>query len=142
MDSRNRVRPALWVITAMFVMLGLALLGSRVGVAQESSPEASPEASPAATPGAGDNEVTVESYDIYFEPEELSIPADTDVTVKLPNKGVTLHNFSIDELDIDVDIEPGAEEETIINAPAGEYEYYCNVPGHKPAGMLGTLTVE
>ena len=142
MDSRNRVRPALWVITAMVVMLGLALLGSRVGVAQESSPEASPEASPAATPAAGDNEVTVESYDIYFEPEELSIPADTDVTVKLPNKGVTLHNFSIDELDIDVDIEPGAEEETIINAPAGEYEYYCNVPGHKPAGMLGTLTVE
>ena len=24
----------------------------------------------------------------------------------------------------------------------GTYEYYCNVPGHKQAGMVGTLTVE
>jgi plastocyanin len=96
---------------------------------------------PAAGSGGGET-VTVESYDIYFEPSELSIPADTDVTVSLPNEGVTLHNFSIDELGIDVDIDPGATEETVINAPAGTYEFYCNVPGHKPAGMVGTLTVQ
>jgi uncharacterized cupredoxin-like copper-binding protein len=96
-----------------------------------------------AAAGAGAGEaVTVESYDIYFEPSALSIPADTDVTVSLPNDGVTLHNFSIDELGISVDIAPGATEETVINAPAGTYEYYCNVPGHKPAGMVGTLTVQ
>ena len=94
-----------------------------------------------AAAGAGEA-LEVESYDIYFEPDQLSIPADTDVTVSLPNAGVTLHNFSIDELGISVDIAPGATEETVINAPAGEYEYYCNVPGHKPAGMVGTLTVE
>ena len=107
----------------------------------------------AATPAAGGEEqaaagegaaeaVTVESYDIYFEPDELTIPADTDVPVQLPNVGVALHNFSVDELGISVDIAPGATEETVINAPAGEYEFYCNVPGHKEAGMLGELTVE
>ena len=62
--------------------------------------------------------------------------------MQLPNVGAALHNFSIDELGISVDIAPGATEETVITAPAGEYEYYCNVPGHKPAGMLGTLTVQ
>ena len=51
------------------------------------------------------------------------------------------HNFSIDALGIDVDIAPGATEQVVINAPAGEYEYYCNVPGHKEAGMVGTLIV-
>ena len=112
---------------------------------------ATPE-SAGATPAAGgevqaggqgaSEALVVESYDIYFEPEELSIPADSDVTVQLPNVGAALHNFSIDELGIDVDIAPGATEETVINAPAGEYEFYCNVPGHKAAGMLGTLTVE
>jgi uncharacterized cupredoxin-like copper-binding protein len=86
--------------------------------------------------------VEVASFDIYFEPEEVAIPANTDVTFTLPNEGVTLHNFAIDELGIDVDIEPGATEEVVINAPAGIYEYYCNVPGHKAAGMAGTLTVE
>ena len=49
----------------------------------------------------------------------MSIPAETDVTVQLPNEGVTPHNFSIDELGISVDIAPGASEETVINAPAG-----------------------
>jgi plastocyanin len=112
---------------------------------------ATPE-SAGATPAAGDEEqasagqgsgeaVEVEAYDIYFEPKALSIPADTDVTVRIPNEGVTLHNFSIDELGIDVDIAPGAAEEVVIKAPAGEYEFYCNVPGHKEAGMVGTLTV-
>jgi len=91
--------------------------------------------------GAAAKAVEVVSFDIYFEPAEFSIPADTDVTVLLPNDGVTLHNFSIDELGISVDIDPGATQETVINAPAGEYEYYCNVPGHKQAGMVGTLTV-
>jgi plastocyanin len=105
------------------------------------TPAAGGEEQAAAGEGAGEA-LVVESYDIYFEPDELSIPADTEVTVQLPNDGAALHNFSIDELGIDVDIAPGATEETVINAPAGEYEYYCNVPGHKPAGMFGTLTVE
>ena len=39
-----------------------------------------------------------------------------------------------------MDIAPGATEEVVINAPPGEYEYSCNVPGHKEAGMVGTLT--
>ena len=157
--------PLVVVIAVLTALLGFSLLDAPSGVAQDASPEASPtgcpegtpeaspEASPAtdaqgtpcpeATPGAGGGEsVEVESYDIYFEPEELTIPADTDVTVELPNDGVTLHNFSIDELGIDVDIDPGATAETVINAPAGEYEYYCNVPGHKAAGMVGTLIVE
>ncbi len=103
-------------------------------------PAAGAEEQAAAGAGAGEA-VDVVSLDIFFEPSELSIPADTEVTVRLPNQGVTPHNFSIDELGIDVDIAPGATEETVINAPAGEYEYYCNVPGHKQAGMVGTLTV-
>jgi uncharacterized cupredoxin-like copper-binding protein len=93
-----------------------------------------------AAAGAGEA-VEVVSHDIFFEPDALSIPADSDVTVRLPNEGVTAHNFSIDELGISVDIAPGATEETLINAPAGSYEFYCNVPGHKQAGMVGTLTV-
>jgi uncharacterized cupredoxin-like copper-binding protein/mono/diheme cytochrome c family protein len=102
----------------------------------EAADEAAGEAPDAAT------SQNVTSFDIYFEPTEVTIPADTDVPFTLPNDGVTLHNFSIDELGIDVDIAPGATEEVVINAPAGTYEYYCNVPGHKAAGMVGTLIVE
>jgi uncharacterized cupredoxin-like copper-binding protein len=129
-------------------------VGDRLLIADEivvDATAATPE-SAGATPAAGGEEqatgqgagktVEVDAHDIYFEPKEVSIPADTDVTVRVPNKGVTLHNFSIDELHIDVDIAPGATEEVVINAPAGQYEFYCNVPGHKQAGMVGTLTVQ
>jgi uncharacterized cupredoxin-like copper-binding protein len=86
--------------------------------------------------------VTVTSFDIYFEPKEISIPAGTDVTFTLPNDGAAMHNFSIDELDVSIDQAPGSVEEAVINAPPGTHEFYCNVPGHKEAGMIGTLVVE
>ena len=88
---------------------------------------------------AASNQFTVESYDIYFVPTEIEVPSDTEITILLPNLGAAAHNFSIDALDISVDIAPGATEEITFTAPEGEYEYYCNVPGHKEAGMVGTL---
>ncbi len=91
---------------------------------------------------AGEAAFEVVSLDIRFEPVELTIPADTDVTISLPNEGAAPHNFAIDELEIDIDQAPGALESVVINAPAGTYEYYCNVPGHREAGMVGTLIVE
>lgn len=100
---------------------------------------ASPEAA-----GGGEEaaqEVTVTMHDIYFDPAELSIPANTPVKVVLPNEGAAVHDFSIDALGISVTVNPGETGEVVINAPAGEYEYYCNIPGHKDAGMVGKLTV-
>jgi uncharacterized cupredoxin-like copper-binding protein len=124
----------------------LTVTGAGAVTASAPAEEAAPAAddAPAAEEGAGAasaEPVTVASYDIYFEPKEFSLPADTDVTVLLPNEGVTLHDFTIDELGIAVSIEPGQTQEVVINAPAGTYEYYCSVPGHKAAGMVGTLTV-
>jgi uncharacterized cupredoxin-like copper-binding protein len=116
------------------------------GVPNEPRIEATPEVAQETGSGNGataSQEITVTSYDIYFDPKEVTIPADTDVRFLLPNQGAAPHNFAIDELGISVDQAPGVlDYETVINAPAGEYEYYCNVPGHKEAGMVGTLTAE
>ena len=80
--------------------------------------------------------------DIAFEPNQLSLPADTPTTVALTNQGAALHNFTIDELGLSVDVEAGASGQAEINDPAGTYTFYCNVPGHREAGMEGTLTVK
>jgi Cu-Zn family superoxide dismutase len=103
---------------------------------------ATPDAGASADAGAAEP-ITVAAGDIFFDPKEITIPADTDVTVVITNGGAALHDFVIDELGIDAgDIPPGETVEVVINAPAGEYEYYCSVPGHKAAGMWGTLVVE
>lgn len=125
----------------------VAIIG-RAGFAQDGTPAAgtpgaSPEASPSASPVAGEGDVTVVMIDIAFEPKEFTITADTDVVVFLPNEGVLEHNFTIEELGIASETIPGGESTSVtINAPAGTYEYYCSVPGHREAGMVGTLTVE
>ncbi|MFL5759588.1 MAG: PQQ-dependent sugar dehydrogenase [Thermomicrobiales bacterium] len=111
---------------------------------EEATPAASTPETGAATPAAsaGGSAQTVTMVDIAFQPKDLTIPANTDVTVDLPNNGASLHNFSIDELNISVDVQPGQTGSVTINAPAGTYQFYCNVPGHKEAGMVGTLTVQ
>lgn len=106
---------------------------------EESAPPAEEEGQ---EDGGAQEAVEVEAVDIDFNPNEFTIAADTDVTVTIINNGEQLHTFTIDELDINVEIDPGATEEVTINAEAGEYVYYCTVPGHREAGQEGTMTVE
>ncbi|MEA2529691.1 MAG: hypothetical protein QOG89_1335, partial [Thermomicrobiales bacterium] len=81
--------------------------------------------------------------DIAFSPKEITIPANTDVVVNLVNKGVTVHSFDIDALNVHSGQYTGGQTGTVtINAAPGEYEYYCAIPGHKPAGMVGKLIVQ
>lgn len=117
------------------------------GAGATATAEAAAGGSPVAeAPAGGDTaaaqEVTITMHDIYFDPAEMTIPANTPVKVLIPNEGAAVHDFSIDALGISVTVNPGETGEVVINAPAGEYEYYCNIPGHKDAGMVGKLIVE
>jgi plastocyanin len=117
------------------------------GTPAATAPDATPDA--CATPGAGAAEVTIQMVDIAFVPNEVTIPADTDIVVHLPNAGTAPHNFSVNDknnpdvpnLGIDVDAGPGQSATITINAPAGDYYFFCDIPGHEPAGMFGTLRV-
>ena len=110
---------------------------------QEAAPDEGEEADDRA---AGDEatveSVTVEAIDIDFNPNQFSIPANTDAPVTLTNNGAILHTFTIDELGINEELDPGETREITINAEAGDYVYYCTVPGHRQAGQEGTMTVE
>ena len=85
---------------------------------------------------------TVASKDILFEPKEITVPSDVPIRLDLPNQGAIAHNFSIDALGVDFDLPVGASESWEDPIPAGTYEYYCNVPGHKEGGMVGTLIAQ
>lgn len=75
-----------------------------------------------------------------FEPDELTATAGEDIAVVLTSEDM-LHDFVIDELDAHVAADRGATAEGGFQAEAGTYTYYCSVPGHRRAGMEGTLTV-
>jgi hypothetical protein len=80
--------------------------------------------------------------DILFDPTTATIPSNTAVTIHLVNEGSALHNFSMPDQGVSVDVEAGQSADVEIPAlPAGDYAFDCDVPGHKEAGMVGTLTV-
>jgi uncharacterized cupredoxin-like copper-binding protein len=138
--------------TAVTLFVAQALSAVEAGPGHTPVPGVAPPTGAAETPAAGPaatTEVTIGAHDIYFDPKEVTIPANTDVTVNLANNGATLHNFSVTDhnnpdvpnLSIDVDLAVGTTEMITINAPAGDYYFFCNVPGHEAAGRFGTLHV-
>lgn len=150
-----------FVPAVLIAIPGAAILGSGLTTARQdttagtqggspvaspmASPVGSPSASPVASGGAGQTatEVTVEMVDIAFNPTEFTIPANTDVTVTLPNTGVLPHNFNIDAVNVHSGDVPGGDTATVtLNLPPGPYEFYCSVPGHAASGMVGTVTVQ
>jgi plastocyanin len=85
---------------------------------------------------AGDVRLVAE--DIEFSDESLEADEGT-VTVFVDNKDLTLHTFTIDELDVDVDIPAGKSTRVTFEAEEGSYTYYC-VPHEND--MKGKLAVQ
>lgn len=93
---------------------------------------------------------------------ELSIEADPDgalafttdsataksgkVTVNFTNSSAVPHDVAIEEAGGETigktEVLAEGEDSTTVNLKPGEYTFYCSVPGHREAGMEGTLTAE
>ena len=94
--------------------------------------------------GSGDLTVTAdESGTPAWEPTELTAKAGK-VTVTLDNPSPVAHNIEIEGEGVEEcsDLVATGTATVTANLKPGEYEFYCTVPGHKEAGMEGTLTVE
>ena len=97
----------------------------------------------AQTPAAG-NDLTIKALDTFkFEPASSSANVGETVTVTLDNEGVLEHNFAVTEFNVSLGPVAGGQTASSSFTPtaAGTYEYFCDVPGHREAGMVGTLTV-
>lgn len=87
--------------------------------------------------------ITVTLDDMFYSPADITIPANTDVTLRIVNKGYATHDFAIDQLGIASEVlAGGGTTELKLNLPAGDYSFGCRVPGHKFAGMTGVLHVK
>ncbi len=108
----------------------------------------------------------VEMTSFAFTPDVLEVDAGDVIEIAIQNVEPLLHDFTIDEVDADVHIsylggtgehghvEPEREADIhfaltergtgvvhVKVSQPGEYVFYCSVPGHREAGMEGTLIV-
>jgi uncharacterized cupredoxin-like copper-binding protein len=59
------------------------------------------------------------------------------------NKDGFAHSFDIDALDVSVQLPANSTTAVAIKpTAAGALEFYCAVPGHREAGMVGSITVQ
>ena len=123
-SSTSTTAPWAGVISSILVLIGLVVWGASTARAETE---------------AGD--IHLVAKNVAFTETEIATTAG-EVTVTLENKDLFWHTFSIEELGVDLRVPIGAKLPVTFEAPPGEYELICAIPGHTKAGMRGTLTVE
>lgn len=81
--------------------------------------------------------------DGVVNPDLRAQPGDV-VEIKLTNADGALHDIAIPELEVASEQIAGNGSETVVTftaGSAGTYDYYCTIPGHRQAGMQGSLIV-
>jgi plastocyanin len=63
------------------------------------------------------------------------------ISVYVTNQDLFWHTFTIDKLGVNLQLAVGSHRRISFSAPAGSYTFYCQIPGHRQAGMQGTITV-
>ena len=64
------------------------------------------------------------------------------ITIDMPNKSAAQHNIAIDGKGAGKVVGQGGTSSFSANFAPGTYTFYCQVPGHKQAGMVGKLIVK
>jgi uncharacterized cupredoxin-like copper-binding protein len=85
--------------------------------------------------------VSVTATEMKFKLSKTTVPKGS-VTFTVANKGAADHDFKIAGKKTAM-LKGGKTGKVTVNlAKAGKYAFECTVPGHKAAGMKGTLTVK
>lgn len=123
--------------------LNLGLVAFQLGATGTVTMGEAPMATDATPVASADStSVTISSFDLGYNPNEVTIKADTDVTITFINDGALQHDLVIENTDFKTDLLSGGKSvDLVVNLPAGSYIYFCSVEGHRAAGMQGTLTV-
>jgi plastocyanin len=92
--------------------------------------------------GGGAASVTIEAHDIYFTPKSITAPAGK-LDIHYQEDGSQQHTLVIDGVKgFKLEVGPGSKTASAtVDLKAGEYTYYCTIPGHRAQGMQGTITV-
>jgi plastocyanin len=129
--------------------LGLAACG---GSSNDNSTTAAaaPPATTAPAGGGGGGTSTVDistppGSDLAFDQKDVSATAG-NVTVNFDNKQPLQHDVAVADSSGKVlgqtDLVSSGTANATVDLQAGTYDFYCTVPGHREAGMEGTLTVK
>jgi plastocyanin len=84
--------------------------------------------------------IKIDARNFAFSPKKITVKAGKKITIALHSKDAT-HDFTIQGGDTVVEAGGGKTKTgTFTLAKKGKYTFYCSIPGHRAAGMQGTIT--
>ncbi|MFA8439812.1 plastocyanin/azurin family copper-binding protein [Pueribacillus sp. YX66] len=109
----------------------------------------------------GSREILISTIEYSYQPSSFNIDFEETVTIKLLNNGEVEHDLEIvglkaellnsekvhkhhdmQESVVHIHAKPGEEVElTFKSLQKGRFSFYCTIPGHKEAGMIGTVNI-
>ena len=139
---------AVMAISAVLVLatVSMAVITSGGSTSKATVTPATPAGREAAS-GSGSSSVKEEADpegQLRFTTKNLSAKAGS-VTISFANHSPLMHNMTIAQGTTVLGATPtfqGATKTLTLNLKPGTYTFYCSVPGHRAAGMEGTLTVQ
>lgn len=78
--------------------------------------------------------------DLNFPEAPAEVPAG-EVTIAIDNQGALEHNVVFEGIDVKVEAPAGQKGIGTFDLEPGTYTFFCDIPGHREAGMEGTVEV-
>jgi plastocyanin len=140
---------------ALMIVAALAVVGLAACGGGSDNNETTAASTPANTTAAGGGGAagrgstvdisTPSGSDLAFDQKSVSAKAG-GVTIDFDNKQPLQHDVAVADSSGKVlgqtDLVSSGTANTTVNLQPGTYTFYCTVPGHREAGMQGTLTVK
>jgi plastocyanin len=92
--------------------------------------------------GPAQTTVDIKGGNFFFDPKDPQAPAGVDA-IKLTSEGGQ-HTLVFDGGKVPgfkLQANSGESAQLKVNLKPGKYTFFCDIPGHRAAGMEGTLTV-
>jgi plastocyanin len=139
-------RASALIAVAACVVLGLAACGGDDD--DDGGETAAAPATTTAPAGGGGSTVAISTpsgSDLAFEQSEVSAKSGS-VTIDFDNQQPIGHDVKVEDSSGQelggTDIITSSTATATVDVQPGNYTFFCSVPGHREAGMEGTLTVK
>ena len=126
------------MLLRFLVMLVLAL--ALIGVAacgDDDSGDRAETIVPAetATDAPAEGAIEVQAIDFAFDKASISAAAGSTIEIDFSNEGLANHTFTVDEIEVDLELPNGESGTLQFTFPDEEFEFYCRIHPQ----MRGTL---
>ena len=136
------------LVVAALAVVGLAACGGSSNDNSTTAASTPASTTPAAGGAGGGSTVDISTpggSTLAYDQKSVSAKAGS-VTIKFDNKEALQHDVAVADSSGKVlgqtDLVSSGTANATVNLQPGTYTFYCTVPGHKEAGMEGTLTVK